>query len=363
MEEKDRLELESFIDELESHKGRHTELISVYAPAGSNLNAVVKQLEQEKSTAANIKSKTTRKNVMDALEKLTRHLRLYKKIPPNGLAIFCGNIAKQEGQQQIEIKTIEPPLELRTRLYRCDQTFLLEPLQDMLKAKEVYGLITIDRKEATIGLLEGKSIKMLRHLTSGVPGKQKKGGQSAARFSRIREGIVKEFYKRTAEAAKGEFFGMPRLRGLLLGGPGPSKEDFLKEGDLITALREKIIAIKDIGYVDQFGLELLVEASRDILAKEAITKEKELMQRFFILLGKEPEKVAYGTEKVKKALQVGAVEHLLISTHVDKKLIAELEKHAKSIGAIVTLISTETEEGVQFKNISGIGAFLRFPIQ
>lgn len=362
MEEKERLELESFIHELEAHKGRHTELISVYAPAGSNLNIVIKQLEQEKSTAANIKSKTTRKNVMDALEKLTRHLRLYKKIPPNGLAIFCGNIAKQEGQQQIEIWVIEPPLELRTKLYRCDQTFLLEPLQDMLKAKEVYGIVTIDRKEATLGLLEGKSIKMLRRLTSGVPGKQKKGGQSAARFSRIREGIVKEFYRRIAEAVKEQFFNMPRLKGLLLGGPGPSKEDFLKEGNLVTALRQKIIAIKDIGYADEFGLELLVEASRDVLAKEAITKEKELLQKFFMLLGKEPEKAAYGVEKVKKALQAGAVEHLLISTYTDKKLIAEMEKHAKSIGAEVTLISTETEEGIQFKNIGGMGAFLRFAL-
>jgi len=362
MEEKERLELESFIQELESHKGRHTELISVYAPAGSNLNAVIKQLEQEKSTASNIKSKTTRKNVMDSLEKLTRHLRLYKKIPQNGLAIFCGNISKKEGEQQIEIRVIEPPLELHTKLYRCDQTFLLEPLKDMLKAKEVYGLMVIDREEATIGLLEGKSIKTLRRLTSGVPGKQKKGGQSAARFARIREGIVKEFYKRTAEAIKGEFFGMPRLGGLLIGGPGPSKEDFLKEGQLVTALREKILAVKDIGYADEFGLELLVEASRDVLAKEAITKEKELLQKFFMLLGKEQEKVAYGVEKVKKALQAGAVEHLLISTSADKDLIVEMEKHAKSIGAEVTLVSTQTEEGLQFKNIGGIGAFLRFTV-
>jgi len=209
-------------------------------------------------------------------------------------------------------------------------------------------------------LLEGKSIKTLRRLTSGVPGKQKKGGQSAARFARIREGIVKEFYRRVAEAIKGEFFDMPRLGGLLIGGPGPSKEDFLKEGHLITALKEKILAIKDIGYADEFGLELLVEASRDVLAKEAITKEKELLQKFFMLLGKEQEKVAYGAEKVKKALQAGAVEHLLISTSADKDLIVEMEKHAKSIGAEVTLVSTQTEEGLQFKNIGGIGAFLRF---
>ena len=48
-------ELEEIINELEKYKGRHTELITVYIPAGQNLYTVVDQLEAEKSTAKNIK--------------------------------------------------------------------------------------------------------------------------------------------------------------------------------------------------------------------------------------------------------------------------------------------------------------------
>ena len=79
MEESERMKLEVLIKELESYRGRHTELITVYVSAGSNLNLTAKQLENEKSTAVNIKSKNTRKNVLDALERITRNLKLYKE--------------------------------------------------------------------------------------------------------------------------------------------------------------------------------------------------------------------------------------------------------------------------------------------
>ncbi|UZE94174.1 MAG: peptide chain release factor aRF-1 [Candidatus Pacearchaeota archaeon] len=362
MEDTEREKLKEIVEELEGYRGRHTELITVYASAGSNINQITSQLASEQSTAQNIKSKATKNNVIDALEKMVRHLKLYKKLPENGLALFCGNVSKKEGQPDIKIWAIEPPQPLKTKFYRCDQTFVLDPLKQMLEAKEIYGLIVLDRKEATFGLLEGKSIKTLRHITSGVPGKQRAGGQSALRFERYRESLVKEFFRRISEHVKELFFNKPRLQSLLVGGPGPGKEDWLKEGQLITALKNKIIAVKDIGYADEHGLELLVETSQDILAEEALIKEKVLLEKFFTMLAKESEKIAYGSEQVKKALEMGAVEKLLISTSIDKKIRIELENKAKSIAAEVHLISEETEEGIQFKNLSGIGAILRFVI-
>lgn len=356
------MELEELINELDKYKGRHTELITIYAPAGSNINHVANQVEQEKGTAINIKSKNNRKNVIDALERIGRHLRLFKQIPPNGLAIFCGNISDNEGQPKIEIWSIEPPYELKIRMYRCDQTFLLEPLKEMLKAKEVYGLVVIDRKEATIGMLEGKNIRMIRHMTSGAPGKMKAGGQSASRFKRLIEEVIKEFYKRVAEGVKEAFYDNPKLSGIILGGPGPTKEDFLKESDLITELQKKIMAIKDIGYSDVSGLKALVDVSQDVLAKEGITKEVEILKKFFMFLGKSPEKAAYKLQDIEKALFMGAVDTLLISKDIEKETAKKLEEAAKNIDAKVIFISTETEEGIQFKNIGGLGAFLRFAI-
>ena len=362
VEEKDLRELREKLEELEKYRGRHTELITVYIPAGHNMNNVVDQLTAEASTAENIKSKTTKTNVISAIESIIRYLKMNRNLPVNGLALFSGNISKIEGQPDFKLWVISPPQPMHVKYYRCDQTFMLDPLTEMLQAKEVWGLITLDRKEATFGILEGKQIKILRHLTSGVPGKIRAGGQSAARFERLTEGFVKEFYRRVSDSAKELFFDMPKMKGIFLGGPGSTKEEWVKEGQLVTQLREKIKALKDIGYVDEQGIEMLVEACKDELEKEDIIKEKKVLEKFFLALAKTPEKTAHTLEKIEIALENGAVDLLIISTSFDKQKAKELEEKAISISAETVYISTETAEGIQFKNISGIGAILRFSI-
>ena len=267
-------ELEEVIEELEKYKGRHTELITVYISAGYDVNSVQKQLEAEKSTAKNIKSTSTRKNVTDALDKIVRHLKTFKKTPEHGLAIFCGNISKTEGQEDLQLWSIEPSLQLNIRLYRCDKEFVLDSLRQMLEVEEVFGLLVMDRKEATIGLLEGKRIEVLQKMTSGIPSKVRAGGQSSQRFHRITEGLTKDFYKRIAAEMKKIFFDMPKLKGILVGGPIPTKDEFLDDEYMVTKLREKLIGRIDIGGSDESGLKELVKKSQDILANQEIIYEK-----------------------------------------------------------------------------------------
>src|SRR3989338_8961276 len=174
---KNKLEFAEFIEKIEAIKGRHTELVTVLIPADYNVNMVVHQLEGEKSTANNIKSRATRNAVIESLEKVIRELKLGPQKYPNGIAIYCGNVSEQEGVPDIQFFSIEPPEQLRTRTYRCDQEFVIEPLKEMTEVKEVYGLLVIERKEATIGLLEGTQIKVLQKMSSGVPGKIRAGGQ------------------------------------------------------------------------------------------------------------------------------------------------------------------------------------------
>ena len=185
---------------------------------------------------------------------------------------------------------------------------------------------------------------------------------SAARYARIREGMAKEFFRRVADAFKNNFWDMKKLKGIIVGGPGPTKEDFLKEGQIVTALKEKIIAVKDIGYADPQGLEMLVEASKDVLAEQEITREKKILEDFFNKLGKQPEKTAYGLERVNKALSIGAVDILILDKKLGKEEIQELEEKARNISAKIELVSEETEEGQQFKSLGGVGAVLRFAI-
>jgi peptide chain release factor subunit 1 len=362
--EKQKQELEELIDLLEGIRGRHTELVTVMVPAKFNISVVVRQLEAEKSTAANIKSKQTRSAVIDSLERIIRELKTYKQTPPNGLAIFSGNVSQKEGTQDIQLWVYEPPKTLNVRLYRCDQVFLLDPLKEILEVEEVYGLLVIDRQLATIGLLEGKQIKAITKLTSGVPGKIRAGGQSSQRFHRITENLAKEFFRRVAEEMKKIFFEMPKLKGILVGGPIPTKEDFLEEGHLVTKLKEKVIAVKDIGYVDEHGLELLVEDSEKDIAQQELLKEKNILEKFFNTLGKDSSKATYGEEKTSLALERGAVKTLIIIKSLSKDTKEKLEAAAKNIGAEVIIVSADHQDGEQFLNLTkGVGAILRFAIE
>ncbi len=357
-----KVELEVLLEELEKHKGRHTELITVYISAGYDIVSVQKQLEAEKSTAKNIKSTATRKNVVDALDKIVRYLKDYKGNPENGLAVFCGNVSKVEGMDDLQLWGIEPPLPLKTRLYRCDKDFVLEPLRELLEVSEIFALLVMDRKEATIGVLEGKRIEVLQKMTSGIPSKVRAGGQSSQRFHRITEGLTKEFYKRIADEMKNLFYENKKLKGILIGGPIPTKDEFIDNEYLPTLLRNKIIGRIDIGGSDESGLKELVEKSQDILANQEIVYEKKLMEKFFNTLGSKPDFVVYKYDSVKKALEYGAVDTLLLSKDYDKSLIHELKKISDGNGTKIEMVSTDTEEGKQFFQLSGVGALLRYKL-
>ncbi|MFH0875462.1 MAG: peptide chain release factor aRF-1 [archaeon] len=353
--------VQKFLNELKKYRGRHTSLVSVYIPAGYDIVKIIQHLAQEQGTATNIKDAITRKNVIDALEKMIQHLRLYHKTPEHGLAVFSGNVSDKEGGVDLQVWSLEPPEPVTIRLYRCDKDFKLEFLQEMADKKECYGLVVMDRRDARIALLRGKSIVPLSHTSSAVPGKFKAGGQSSQRFERLIEGAAKEFYKKVAEYMRVNFLENNQdVKGIIIGGPGRSKNEMIEQGLVTDQVNRKIIAIKDLSYTGDFGLQELVEKSADVLANEEVSKEKNLMQRFFEYLAKNQKMVSYGIKEVKRLLEIGAVDILLISEDLDNETTEQLEKIAESLGTNIEFISTETREGVQLRDLGKVAAILRY---
>ncbi|MFH2020775.1 MAG: peptide chain release factor aRF-1 [archaeon] len=351
-----------FIKQLENRRGRHTELVSVYIPAGYDLNKIINHLAQEQGTATNIKDSTTRKNVIDSLERMIQHLRLFKRTPEHGLAAFAGNIAEREGQQDIGVYSIEPPEPLNFRLYRCDKLFVLDNLKEMAEKKDTYGLIVMDKREGNIAILKGKSIIPLTTTTSYVPGKTRAGGQSSARFERIREGAAKEFFSKLGEYVKENFLENKELKGILVGGPGMTKNEFVDGNYITDQVKRKIIAIKDLSYTGEFGLQELVEKCQDVLANEEIAQEKEIMQKFFGRLATNQKEVAYGEVQVRKAIGLGAADVVLLSEDLPESVVEEFELQAEKFGTKVEVISTETREGVQLREMGRYAAILRYEV-
>ena len=403
-EDKARYDFKKDMQEITSYKGRGTELISVYVPGSKQISEVMAYLRNEQSQASNIKSKTTMKNVTSAIDSIAARLKTYKAPPENGVVIFCGEVPRAGDQTKMVQYVINPPEPITAFLYRCDSQFFTEPLQSMLLDKKCYGLITIDRSEATLGLLSGSRIQVLKHFDSLVPSKHHQGGQSSVRFERLIEIAAHEFFKKVADNATEVFLNRPELLGILVGGPGATKDFFVKEEYLHHELRKKVISpLVDTGYTDESGLRELVENARDIITDVQLTKEKVYMQRLFAEIRKTDGGLScYGEDEVRNATDMGAVDMLLLSEALNKKritvqcpsghtheltvkdpddrvqcpecganasvikeedLIDDFFIRAEAFNTRVQIISPDSEEGdMLLKAFGGIAAILRYKV-
>jgi peptide chain release factor subunit 1 len=407
-----RYDFKKTLEKLESQQGDGTELITLYIPPDKQIFDVTNQLKDEFGQCANIKSKQTRTNVQSAISSILSRLKYYKRPPAKGLAVFCGTVKLYGDRTDLQCTIIEPPEPLNLYMYRCSSNFELEPLRQMLEEKYVYGLLVLDRREAYWGFLRGNRIEPIGGATSTVPGKMRKGGQSAARFGRLREIAINEFYTKVGERSSAIFLAekdfFERFKGVLIGGPSPTKEEFEAGSFLHHEIQKRIVGLFDVAYTNEDGLAELVEAAKDALKGMGVIKEKEFMQRFLKELVRDAGLAAYGEESIRKNLEIGAVDTLLLSANLRKSrlrikcqscdytlertinvepgktvgdidlgscpkctaplileeetdIIDELAKLADASSARVEIISDDFEEGsILFTAFGGIAAILRY---
>jgi peptide chain release factor subunit 1 len=402
------------LEDLRKKKGFHTELISLYIPHDRKISDVTNHLKNEVSESQNIKSKLTRKNVLDSISSLLGQLKNIKEVPENGLVMFSGAIPQSNtpGTERNELTIVEPPDRVTTFRYHCASEFLLLPLEDMLTPTEAYGLLVIGRKEAAVGYIKGNRIEIVKEFTSGIRGKHSQGGQSQKRFERLNEEAEMAFYRRISDTVNDIFLKIDDLQGIFVGGPGPSKEKFVKDDSLDYRLKDKIIDVVDIGYGGTEGIRALIEKVKEQMENVKYIREKEAMQRFMKEISTETGLAVYGLEDIERALNFGAVDMLLLSEKLStkkvklgcsncdyneskvldersliklrvsiqedscpqcssnsfkiiqvKSLIEVLGEIAESTGTHVEILSTETEEGeMLYSTFGGIGAILRYKI-
>ncbi len=387
------------VKRLKSVRGYGTELISIYVPAGYSLDAEIAKLREEHSQSGNIKSKSTRQNVQSSIDKIIQYLRLFRQTPKNGIIVFCGNLSDNQSKTDIQLFSIEPQEPLGVNIYRCDSTFMLEPLEAILDNKDTYCLVVMDGREATIATLKGAHIQVIRRLNSMAHAKVRKGGQSAQRFERGREESIHEYAVRISDHVNELFVKLEfKVKGVLVGGPGPAKEGFVKGNTLNYQI--KILGVFDTGYTDEFGLHEMVEKAADLLKEEAASKERKVIERFM------QERVrkglaVYGYQDTKAALEAKKVSTLILSSEIElhlvkykcnscnvifeavesgtdrqlkhaddngnltvveqKDLLEEMVDLAEATGAEIVFITSESSYGKEFTmGYSGVGALLRY---
>ena len=404
-----RLRLKIALEELREMKGFGTELVTIIIPPDRQISDARTMLQNEHGQAANIKSKSTKKNVQGAIESAISTLNRFKTPGEHGIAVFVGAIIIGNNKtRMVNIVIDDPPQELLSFRYRCDSKFELTQLEDMLVDKKSYGLFVIDRAEAAYGIASGKRIHVQEHLVSNIMGKHRQGGQSAQRFERLIEEAAHNFFKRATEHACDYWLPLlDNIQAVIIGGPGATKDFVVKNEYFHHEITKKIAKTTfDVGYSNESGVRELVDNAGTLMGEIELDAERQLMNRFLEELIKTQPKATYGEMMIKKSLDMGAVDTLLVSEGMRKNsvtlqckkcsnqwtaslsktedlpdckkceasgdsiielesisLIDELTILASKGNSSISFISIDTEEGAQLLHgFGGLAAILRYPV-
>merc|ERR1712025_116855 len=141
------------IKRLQTARGNGTSMISLVMPPKDQISRVSKMLSEEYGTASNIKSRVNRLSVLSAITSVQQRLKLYNKMPKNGLVIYCGTILTDDSKEKKVNIDFEPFKPINTSLYLCDNKFHTEALQDLLADDNRFGFIVMDGNGALFGTL------------------------------------------------------------------------------------------------------------------------------------------------------------------------------------------------------------------
>jgi peptide chain release factor subunit 1 len=318
--------LRKLIAWLSDKEGKGMEFISLYVPQGTLIDDVVASLK-ERSDSADAKAGGGKNCLQDVLKNVIQHLKLRKEIPENGLAIFAGSfVANGFGSETLNVEDLVPPEPINAYLYEVNDHFRLEPLREMVRGQRVVGLLAVDAKEASFGLFSGERLEFIENITSGIPGKSGKGGSSQRRYERERDMAVTYFFHRIAEHATKAFLEKHKITVLIVGGPGQTKEDFLKGDFLHYELKNALLDVVDTQSAGKDAVKEMLDKSTEALKNMCAPEEKRIMQRLLIEMGKQDSLAIGGLDLVLDAVKKGEAEVALVTDSTDMIEIAALCK-------------------------------------
>jgi peptide chain release factor subunit 1 len=404
--------MRKLIQSLDAARGNGTSMISLIIPPKDQLSRINQKLLEEYGTATNIKSRVNRQSVLSAITSTQNRLKLYNKVPTNGLVIYCGTVLTEDGKEKLVNIDFEPFRPINTSLYLCDNKFHTEALQELLESDLKFGFIIIDGNGALYATLSGNSREILHRISVDLPKKHGRGGQSALRFARLRLEKRHNYVRKCAELAVQCFItnDRPNVSGLVFAGPADFKTE-LRNSDMLDArLKEKVLKLVDVSYGGENGFNQAVDQCAEILENVKFLQEKKLLQKYFDEISTGG-KVTFGIDETIKALEAGAVQTLIVWESLDVSRVelknpvtqalkvvhlnpeqeripsifkgqdetgAELDlevvnresllewfaNNYTNYGATLEFVTDRSQEGTQFvKGFGGIGALLRFAIE
>ncbi|KAF4615093.1 hypothetical protein D9613_003282 [Agrocybe pediades] len=401
--------VKKLIKSLDSARGAGTSMISLIIPPKDQISRANAMLTQEYGTASNIKSRVNRLSVLAAITSTQQRLKLYNRVPPNGLVLFVGTILTDEGKEKKVSFDFEPHKPINTSLYLCDNKFHTEALSELLESDSRFGFIVMDGNGTLFGALAGNTREIIHKFTVDLPKKHGRGGQSALRFSRLRDEKRHNYVRKVAEHAVQHFITNDKVNvtGLVLAGSADFKTELSQSDMFDPRLAAKVIKVVDVSYGGENGFNQAIELAAESLANVKFVQEKKLIQKYFDEISQDTGRYCFGIDDTLKALELGAVETLIvwenlditryvlrnaagdeIIIHANKEQEKERERFTdkstglemeqvcepqsllewfaekyKEFGATLEFVTNRSQEGAQFvKGFGGIGGLLRYKV-
>lgn len=376
--------IKKLVQKLRDARGNGTSMISLIAPPGTQVSQLNRLLTDEYGTATNIKSRVNRLSVLDAITSAQQRLKLYNRLPVNGLILYCGTILTQEGKEKRVTIDIEPFKPINTSLYMCDNKFHVDVLKELMEDDESYGFIIIGGDSCLIGTVQGNTKNVLYQFTVDLPKKHGRGGQSALRFARQRIEARQHYIRKVAELSNQYYItdNLCNQKGIIIAGFADLKNELNNSSVLDQRIKSKVLQTLDTSYGGTSGFNQAIQLSTEVLGTVRFVKERKLIMQFFTEIDLDSGKICYTIPDTLKALEIGAVETLLIweqapdiikvdtnGNIVEENYVEEISfvewiaNNYTKYGTTLEFITDSSQEGTQYvKGFTGIGGLLRWKV-
>lgn len=290
------------------------------------------------------------------------------------MAIFCGNVM---GEGRV-CESIEPWRPLRKAHYNCGSSFVVEPLRRLTTDARRFGFAVVDGNGCLCAAVASGVETILSKRTVELPKKHRRGGQSAARFGRLRQGARHQYVVKCCEQLKAAFLGggaKLTVQGLVLAGCGDLKHELRKCAALDPRLERAIVEVVDVAHGGNAGLRQAIAMTAERVGSTDDVRLSRVLQRYFDTIAQEAGRATvtavYGVEVTLRVLEnyPGAAATVLVEDGLERDgpdgrpLTDWLRERQKELGLEgIDYVKPNSEAGRQFCKSFQLGAVLRYPL-
>ena len=335
--------------------------------------------------------------VQAAIKGLQHKVKLcsHRSPEPNGWVMFSG---WTEATGQITV-SLNPARPVKSVIYSCSREFLLDPIEELMADQDEqqrFGLMVVDGHGAVLGLLQGRSRRILQEISVDLPTKTRRGGQSQNRYARLNDQKVHRYLRQVAEAAVEHYTtknGVPNVKGLILAGSADMKNRLMSHVAFDKRVADIVVKPSlDLAYGGRRGFAHAIEKSLEVIGSRRLKEEIRVVNSFMGEVERATSMFCFSANDTIAALEMGAVKTLIVSESLDiwryesedgavtyasedrgvdggkqaasaGPLLEWIFDNYQSFGCELEIVTDLTGPGAQFRQgFGGIGGLLRWGI-